>query len=161
MNYYDKSTREELIVLLTGYRKLLEQSRIAAQDQSYNILVTDRIKRIDEMIKTVKPSAFDFLTERKIEKLQSEKYLQQQLETAKVKMKEQLRTEITDELKKECEEKKQKTDIQPEEHTSMPLRQARQSSDNKGIDIVDEPEPEEPSTDIDDDIPDMQPETIE
>ncbi len=171
MSYYDAATRNAIIELLDGYRKMLEQSRIASQDESYRILITDRIKKIEEIKKEIKPSPFDFLTERKIEKLQSDKYLQQQLETAKAEMKGQLRAEIAAELKKEREEKKKrkkekkeakvKTEMQPEELLAMLVQQVKQSSDNESIDTEDEPEPEDPSTDIDDDIPDEPLETIE
>ena len=69
MKYYDGEFRTALIELLTSYRKFLEQASIASTDQNYTILVNNTIKKIDEYIKIIKPSMFDFLSVGKIEKL--------------------------------------------------------------------------------------------
>lgn len=120
MNYYDKAFRQNLSELLTSYRKMLEQASVVSADQNYNILVNEKIKKVDEALKIVKPSTFDFLTERKIEKLQTDEYLKQKAAEYDKKVdevkkeyeiklelaKQELRESIKAELKRERDEKK-------------------------------------------------------
>lgn len=139
MRYYDTACRNLLIEILSGYRKMLEQSMIAANDQNYQILVSDKIKKIDELLKVIKPSMFDALTVQKIEKLQTEKFLQEKeaeykkqaeqlqsdydakLELAKRQLESQLRTQIEEEIRKERAEKKKRKKAKKESDTALAM----------------------------------------
>ena len=115
MTYYDKAFRRSLLEPLTSYRKMLEQASVASSEQNYNILVNEKMSKVDEALKIVKPSTFDFLTERKIEKLQADEYLkereseiQKEYEVKLELAKQELRESIKAELKREREKKKKR-----------------------------------------------------
>ena len=78
MKYYSKEFRLFLTGLLTGYRKMLEQSLAGSTDSNYHLLANDTKKQIDEAIKIAKPSAFNS-TDKSFQKLQeeTEEYLRQ------------------------------------------------------------------------------------
>ena len=139
MRYYDTACRNLLTEILSGYRKMLEQSMIATNDQNYQILVSDKIKKIDEILKIIKPSMFYALTVQKIEKLQTEKFLQEKeaeykkqaeqlqsdydakLEFAKREIEAQLRTQIEEEIRKERAEKKKQKKAKKESDTALAM----------------------------------------
>jgi len=76
MKYYSKEFRLFLTGLLTGYRKMLEQSLASSTDSNYHLLANDTKKQIDEAIKIAKPTAFNS-TDKSFAKLQedTEEYL--------------------------------------------------------------------------------------
>ena len=78
MKYYSKEFRLFLTGLLTGYRKMLEQSLASSTDSNYHLLANDTKKQIDEAIKIAKPTAFNS-TDKSFQKLQeeTEEYLRQ------------------------------------------------------------------------------------
>ena len=78
MKYYSKEFRLFLTGLLTGYRKMLEQSLAANTDINYHLLANDTKKQIDEATKILKPTAFNS-TDKSFQKLQedTEEYLRQ------------------------------------------------------------------------------------
>ena len=78
MKYYSKEFRLFLTGLLTGYRKMLEQSLAANTDINYHLLANDTKKQIDEAAKILKPTAFNS-TDKSFQKLQedTEEYLRQ------------------------------------------------------------------------------------
>lgn len=78
MKYYSKEFRIFLTGLLTGYRKMLEQSLAANTDINYHLLANDTKKQIDEAAKILKPTAFNS-TDKDFKKLQedTEEYLRQ------------------------------------------------------------------------------------
>ena len=148
---------------------MLEQASVASSEQNYNILVNEKMRKVDEALKIVKPSTFDFLTERKIEKLQADEYLKKRAAEIKkeyeVKLelaKRELRESIKAELKREREKKKKRKreqaamdmlpvllknmqtsggDIQPDETASGSNGEAK--SDEQGNDdFTDFSEPE-------------------
>ena len=77
MKYFDTEFRKFLEDLLGAFRKFLEQARISSKDQNYIILVNETVGKIDKALKIVKPSAFDFLSVGKIQKLQEDEFLKQ------------------------------------------------------------------------------------
>lgn len=137
MNYYDNTFRNNLIEMLGNYRKMLSQIEMSGDKGYGNIFVSESIKKVDEAIKIIKPSAFDFLTEKKIEKIQTSEYYKQIEKTTEEKLKEQIRQElekdyrqklidevkaelepkIREELKKEREERKAKKKAQKQEES--------------------------------------------
>ena len=130
MKYYDNTCRSLISELLNGYRKMLEQSMISTNEQNYQILVRDKITKIDEVLKAVKPSMFDALTVQKIEKLQSDRFLKQKaaeleadyeakLEVAKRELEDKLRTQIEEELRNERAEKKKRKKAKKESDAEM------------------------------------------
>ena len=78
MKYYSKEFRLFLTGLLTGYRKMLEQSLASSTDSNYHLLANDTKKQIDEAIRIAKPTAFNS-TDKSFQKLQeeTEEYLRQ------------------------------------------------------------------------------------
>lgn len=56
------------------------------------------IKKVDEAYKIVSPSPFDFLSERKLEKLQTDKFLQQKLENVR----QDVANELREKSKRKC-----------------------------------------------------------
>jgi len=71
MKYYSKEFRLFLTGLLTGYRKMLEQSLAGSTDSNYHLLANDTKKQIDEAIRIAKPTAFNS-TDKSFQKLQEE-----------------------------------------------------------------------------------------
>lgn len=169
MTYYDKAFRKSLLELLAGYRKMLEQASVASSEQNYNILVNEKIKKVDEAFKIVKPSTFDFLTERKIEKLQADEYLKEKeaeikkeyeakLELAKQELRESIKAELKREREKKKKRKREQAamdmlpvllknmqtsggDIQPDETDSSNDGEIK-SDEQDNDDFTDFPEPE-------------------
>lgn len=115
MKYYSKEFRLFLTGLLTGYRKMLEQSLAANTDINYHLLANDTKKQIDEATKILKPTAFNS-TDKDFKKLQedTEEYLRQMekeyrekeesLEKDHRKKEEELR-EREENLEKKCRKK--------------------------------------------------------
>lgn len=93
MKYYDGEFRKALMELLTNFRKFLEQASIGSTDQNYTILVNNTIKKIDEYIKIIKPSMFDFLSVGKIEKLQEDEFLKHKAEELEQSFEERVKAE--------------------------------------------------------------------
>lgn len=180
MRYYDTSFRNLLTEILSGYRKMLEQSMIAANDQNYRILVSDKIKKIDESLKIIKPSMFDALTVTKIEKLQTEKFLKDKaaeyeekekqlaadyeakLELAKRELEDQLRTQIEEEIRKERAEKKKrkkaKKDSDAATAIELLLKNMQQNGQTVAVQSSSKSDEQSDSTPDDDDDDDMFPE---
>ena len=79
--------------LLNNFRKFLEQASIGSTDQNYTILVNNTIKKIDEYIKIIKPSMFDFLSVGKIEKLQEDEFLKHKAEELEQSFEERVKAE--------------------------------------------------------------------
>ena len=78
MKYYDREFRVLLTGLLTGYRKMIEQSLAVSKDPNYHLFANDTKKQIDEALKVVKPNVYNSVTEGKVKKLEAntEVYLQ-------------------------------------------------------------------------------------
>lgn len=78
MKYYDREFRVFLTGLLTGYRKMIEQSLAVSKDPNYHLFANDTKKQIDEALKVVKPNVYNSVTEGKVKKLEAdtEVYLQ-------------------------------------------------------------------------------------
>ena len=93
MKYFDAEFRKALMELLNNFRKFLEQASIGSTDQNYTILVNNTIKKIDEYIKIIKPSMFDFLSVGKIEKLQEDEFLKHKAEELEQSFEERVKTE--------------------------------------------------------------------
>ena len=76
MKYYSKEFRLFLTGLLTGYRKMLEQSLASSTDSNYHLFANDVKKQIDEALKILKPTTFNS-TDKSFAKLQedTEEYL--------------------------------------------------------------------------------------
>lgn len=96
--YYDSRFRKGLLELLLSCRKMLQQVELSSTDKEYNFFITDTIKKVDEAYKIVSPSPFDFLTERKLEKLQSDEFLRKKAEEYDEKIK-HIRKDVADELR--------------------------------------------------------------
>jgi hypothetical protein len=79
---------------LGNYRKSLEQALIGSSDQNYTILINDRIKKIDEYQKIIKPSLLDSLTTAKIQKLQGKEFLKNKAEELEKSYEDKLKTEV-------------------------------------------------------------------
>ena len=79
MKYYDTDFRDTLSELLTNYRKMLTHASVS-NDKNYGVLISGEIKEVDKALKIVKPSIYDSLTEKKIEKLQEELYEKEKIE---------------------------------------------------------------------------------
>lgn len=105
MNYYDSNFRKNLLELLSSCRKMLRQVELSSTDKEYNFFITDMIKKVDEAYKIVSPSPFDFLSERKLEKLQTDKFLQQKLENVEQDVANELREKIQKEMLQQYKEK--------------------------------------------------------
>lgn len=105
MNYYDSNFRKNLLELLSSCRKMLRQVELSSTDKEYNFFITDMIKKVDEAYKIVSPSPFDFLSERKLEKLQTDKFLQQKIESVRKDVANELREKIQKEMLQQYKEK--------------------------------------------------------
>lgn len=103
MKYYDSIFRKGLLELLSSCRKVLQQVELSSADKNYNFFLTDTIKKVDEACKIISPSPFDFLTEKKLEKLQSDEFLKQKAEEYDAKL-EHIRNDIADELREKLRE---------------------------------------------------------
>lgn len=99
MRYYDNAFRKNLIDILNTYRRILSQIELSQDKNFSNIFISDSIKKIDEAVKIIKPSAFDFLTEKKIEKLQTSEYLKQETEKNNKVLEEKVRQETENQLR--------------------------------------------------------------
>lgn len=98
MNYYDSNFRKNLLELLSSCRKMLRQVELSSTDKEYNFFITDTIKKVDEAYKIISPSPFDFLSERKIEKLQADKFLKQKADELDHRL-ESVRKDVANELR--------------------------------------------------------------
>ena len=94
MMYFDSEFRRALSEILGNYRKSLEQALIGSSDQNYTILINDRIKKIDEYQKIIKPSLLDSLTTAKIQKLQGKEFLKNKAEELEKSYEDKLKTEV-------------------------------------------------------------------
>lgn len=116
MRYYDTDFRDNLSELLTNYRKMLTHAS-ASNDKNYGVLISGEIKEVDKALKIVKPSIYDSLTEKKIEKLQEELYEKEKTEELKKQLKaeiekefnadkaKKLRDELTPQIQAELQQK--------------------------------------------------------
>ena len=116
MRYYDTDFRDTLSELLTNYRKMLTHAS-ASNDKNYGVLISGEIKEVDKALKIVKPSIYDSLTEKKIEKLQEELYEKEKTEELKKQLKaeiekefnadkaKKLRDELTPQIQAELQQK--------------------------------------------------------
>lgn len=100
--YYDSSFRKGLLELLLSCRKMLHQVELSSTDKDYNFFITDTIKKVDEACKHISPSPFDFLTERKLEKLQSNEFLKQKAEEYDEKI-QHIRKDVANELREKIQ----------------------------------------------------------
>ena len=127
MNYYDNAIRKRIEEQLRGYRSMLEQAMINASDQNYHILAAERIKQIDELLKIIKPSPFDFLSKKEMRKIQESNYLKQKeaeirqsYEEKLEKAKQDIRDEIERKNKKQRLEKKKRKKQKREAEELLP-----------------------------------------
>lgn len=72
MKYYDREFRVLLTGLLTGYRKMIEQSLAVSKDPNYHLFANDTKKQIDEALKVVKPNVYNSAPEGKVKKLEAD-----------------------------------------------------------------------------------------
>ena len=124
MKYYSKEFRFFLTGLLTGYRKMIEQSLATSKDPNYHLFANDVKKQIDEALKIAKPTMYNAV-EGKIKKLEADteaymkrlkdqydsqveelkKALEEQLEArlneAKAEQEEKIRSELTEQFENE------------------------------------------------------------
>lgn len=100
--YYDSRFRKSLLELLSSCRKMFQQIELSSTDKDYNFFITDTIKKVDEAYKIVSPSPFDFLSEKKLEKLQSDEFLKQKADELDKKLK-SVRKDVADELREKIE----------------------------------------------------------
>lgn len=100
--YYDSRFRKSLLELLSSCRKMFQQIELSSTDKDYNFFITDTIKKVDEAYKIVSPSPFDFLSEKKLEKLQSDEFLKQKADELDKKLK-SVRRDVADELREKIE----------------------------------------------------------
>ena len=142
MKYYSKEFRLFLTGLLTGYRKMLEQSLAANTDINYHLLANDTKKQIDEAAKILKPTAFNS-TDKDFKKLQedTEEYLRQMekeyrekeesLEKDHRKKEEELR-EREENLEKKCRKKNE--ELQEKEENLESNYQKKEKTLRESID---------------------------
>ena len=98
MKYYSKEFRLFLTGLLTGYRKMIEQSLAQSQDSNYHLFANDVKKKIDEAVKILKPTAFNS-TDKSFQKLQEEVEEQmQKMEESYQKKEEELRKSLEEQI---------------------------------------------------------------
>ena len=102
MNYYDINFRKNLLDLLSSCKKMLRQVELSSTDKEYNFFITDTIKKVDEVYKIVRPSPFDFLSERKLEKLQADEFLKQKADELDQKL-QSVRKDVTNELQEKIQ----------------------------------------------------------
>lgn len=102
MNYYDSNFRKNLLELLSSCKKMLRQVELSSTDKEYNFFITDTIKKVDEVYKIVRPSPFDFLSERKLEKLQADEFLKQKADELDQKL-QSVRKDVTNELQEKIQ----------------------------------------------------------
>ena len=100
--YYDSRFRKSLLELLSSCRKMFQQIELSSTDKDYNFFIIDAIKKVDEAYKIVSPSPFDFLSEKKLEKLQSDEFLKQKADELDKKLK-SVRKDVADELREKIE----------------------------------------------------------
>ena len=98
MKYYSKEFRLFLTGLLTGYRKMIEQSLAQSQDSNYHLFANDVKKQIDEAIKILKPTAFNS-TDKSFQQLQEEVEEQmRKMEESYQKKEEELRKSLEEQI---------------------------------------------------------------
>ena len=103
MKYYSKEFRLFLTGLLTGYRKMLEQSLAGSTDSNYHLLANDTKKQIDEAIRIAKPTAFNS-TDKSFQKLQEEVEEQmRKMEESYQKKEEELRKSLEEQINARAE----------------------------------------------------------
>lgn len=102
MNYYDSNFRKNLLDLLSSCKKMLRQVELSSTDKEYNFFITDTIKKVDEAYKIVSPSPFDFLSEKKLEKLQADEFLKQKADELDKKL-ESVRKDVANELREKIQ----------------------------------------------------------
>ena len=106
MKYYSKEFRLFLTGLLTGYRKMIEQSLAQSQDSNYHLFANDVKKQIDEAIKILKPTAFNS-TDKSFQKLQEEVEEQmRKMEESYQKKEEELRKSLEEQYKEKLKKAK-------------------------------------------------------
>ena len=106
MKYYSKEFRLFLTGLLTGYRKMIEQSLAQSQDSNYHLFANDVKKQIDEALKILKPTAFNS-TDKSFQKLQEEVEEQmRKMEESYQKKEEELRKSLEEQYKEKLKKAK-------------------------------------------------------
>jgi len=108
MTYYDDDFRKILLDILKTYRETLVQESLKPQNEESRPLITNQIKQVDEALKLVKPSIFDKLTPKKIEKLQKELFSKEKEEEIRQKAKADLENEVRTAFTQEMEDKLRK-----------------------------------------------------
>ena len=127
MKYYSKEFRLFLTGLLTGYRKMLEQSLASSTDSNYHLLANDTKKQIDEAIKIAKPTAFNS-TDKSFQKLQedTEEYLRQ-MEKDYQKKEEDLKKGIEEQVKARAEIAKKEQEEEIRSNVAKQFEQERRT----------------------------------
>lgn len=128
MRYYDNEFRAKLSEILKDHRKMLEQKMISSDDHTNQIVFRSKINEVDEVLKVVKPSMFDALQVRKIEKLQAEQFSQVKTEELKA----QLRKEVEEELRKERAEKKKQKKAKKESDAMLAIQELIKNAQQNG-----------------------------
>ena len=105
MTYYDDDFRKILLDILKTYRETLVQESLKPQNEESRPLITNQIKQVDEALKLVKPSIFDKLTPKKIEKLQKELFSKEKEEEIRQKAKADFENEVRTAFTQEMEDK--------------------------------------------------------
>lgn len=136
MNYYDKEFRLSLIELLNNYRKILVQLETEG-DKTKVIFLSESISKVDRACQIIKPGLFDFLDEKKIQKLQESRYCKKLVEETK----QSVRAECDKEAEKSLREKieaelraeltpKIKDELQAEKAKRKAAKKARKQAEN-------------------------------
>lgn len=136
MKYYDSEFRSQLTEMLNNYRKLLVQMESNC-DKTQIIFVSESIKKVDLALKIIKPSIFDFIDEKKIQKLQESRYCKKLVEETK----QSVRAECDKEAEKSLREKieaelraeltpKIKEELQAEKAKRKAAKKARKQAEN-------------------------------
>ena len=159
MKYYSKEFRLFLTGLLTGYRKMIEQSLAQSQDSNYHLFANDVKKQIDEAIKILKPTAFNS-TDKSFQKLQEEVEEQmRKMEENYQKKEEELRKSLEEQYKEKLKKAKkgQEDSIRQELEKRMISVERlpellQQFFAEKGIVQITQPEQAQPSDEDDGDF---------
>lgn len=130
MRYYDDVFRKNLIDILTTCRRVLSQIELSQDKNFNNIFLSDSIKKIDEACKIIKPSAFDFLTEKKIEKLHTSEYYKQMEKTIEKNLEEKIRQETEKNLREKLT-KEIRTELEPQIKAELKKERAERKAQKK------------------------------
>lgn len=136
MNYYDKEFRLSLIELLNNYRKILVQLETEG-DKTKVIFLSESISKVDRACQIIKPGFFDFLDEKKIQKLQESRYYKKLVEETKQAVRAECDKEAEKSLRKKIEAElraeltpKIKEELQAEKAKRKAAKKARKQAEN-------------------------------